>query len=152
MKVKERIFNDINGATLVIKHRKSAIFFEAIANIQKPNGYKGENHKPYICITELQRDYKFSAELFKEFCDYCNSIALESWTAFVPKEADNFGAEYDGYYDKEFDNNGSLSIGKYFMNIEGPYTQLKSAGEEIRLIKFNKRKFESFIYDLNKIS
>lgn len=149
--MKERIFEDVNGQKLIVKHRKSAIFFEGIANIEKPNGYKGEDHKPYICITELNRTYQFSEEVFKEFIDYCNVIASESWSKFVPKEIDSLGADYDDYYDKDFDNNGRLSIGSCYMDIEGPYTQLKSDGEVIRLIKFNKRKFESFIHDLNRL-
>jgi hypothetical protein len=150
--MKERTFEDVNGMELIIKHRKSAVFFERIANIEKPNSYKGKDHIPYICITELQRSYKFSEEMFKELCDYCNLIASESWSSFTPKEIDSTGADYDDYYDKEFDNNGSLSIRKLCINIEGPYTQLKSDGDVVRLIKFNKRKFESFLYDLNQIA
>ncbi|WP_121616828.1 hypothetical protein [Virgibacillus halodenitrificans] len=149
--MKERIIEDMNGLKLIIKHRKSAVFFERIANIAKPNAYKGEDHKPYICITELKCNYRFSEEMFQEFRDYCKLIASESWSSFTPKEIDSVGTDYDDYYDKDFDNNGSLSISKYSMNIEGPYTQLKSNGEIVRLIKFNKRKFESFLFDLNRL-
>ncbi|PTY93037.1 hypothetical protein B5V90_02840 [Heyndrickxia sporothermodurans] len=150
--MKEKVFVDLNGEELIVKHRKSAVFFERQADIKKPNSYKGEDHKDYVCISELRRAYKFSEESFQAFCDYCNSIALESWSSFTPKEADSWGAEYDDYYDRDFDNNGSLSIGKNVIDIEGPYAQPKSNGEIVRLIKFNKRKFESFVYDLNRTS
>jgi len=158
--MKELIFVDSIGQELIVKHRKSAVFFESVADIEKPNSYSvkhaknsyGEQHKNYVCITELRRTFNFPEETFKSFCDYCSSIASESWVNFTPREADSLGAEYDDYYDKDFDNNGRLSIGKNTMRIEGPYTQLKSNGEIIRLIKFNKRKFESFVYELNKLT
>lgn len=157
--LKELILEDSHGQELIIKHRKSAVFFECLADIKKPNSHSvknannrfGEQHKNYVCITELKRTYNFSDEDFKTFCDYCNLIARESWSNFAPKEADSWGAEYDDYYDKDFDNNGKLSLKKNIMNIEGPYTQLKSNGEVIRLIKFNKRRFESFVYELNRL-
>lgn len=148
--MKERVLLDIHGQELIVKHRKSAVFFESLVDVEKPNKY-GVLHKDYVCITELSRTYNFTDEEFKSFCDYCQSIATESWSNFIPKEPDSWGAEYDDYYDKEFDNNGKLSLKKNIINIEGPYTQLKSNGEVIRLIKFNKRKFESFVYDLNKL-
>ncbi|MCA1064774.1 hypothetical protein QTG56_24520 (plasmid) [Rossellomorea sp. AcN35-11] len=149
--MKQKYFEDVNGLKLIVKHRRSAVFFEGIANIEKPNIYKGNDHRSYICITELKRTYTFSGEIFQELCDYCNQIAFESWSIFTPKPIDGLGAEYDDYYDKDFDNNGRLSISELGMDIEGPYTQLKSDGEVVRLIKFNKRKFESFLYDLNRI-
>ena len=148
--MKEQIFIDKSGQELILKHRKSAIFFEGKADIAKPNSY-GEKHKEYICIKELRKLYNFSKEEFERFVAYCQAIANESWSNFTPKVADSLGAEYDDYYDKDFDNNGSLSIRAGIISIEGPYTQLKSSGEVIRLIKFNKRKFESFVFELNRL-
>ena len=147
--MKERIFTDINGEELIVKHRKSAVFFEREANIEKPNSY-GERHAELVCITELKRKYVLSEKEFKGFCEYCKSIADESWSNFTPKVADSIGADYNEYYDREFDNEGSLSIGESTLRMEGPYAQPKSNGEIVRLYKFNKRKFESFLYDLNK--
>ena len=147
--MKKRIFTDINSEELIVKHRKSAVFFERKANIEKPNSY-GERHVEVVCIRELRRDYKFTKEELKDFCEYCNSIADESWSNFKPRAADSMGADYDEYYDREFDNEGSLSIGESTIRMEGPYAQPKSNGEIVRLYKFNKRKFESFLYDLNK--
>jgi hypothetical protein len=144
--MKEKIFTDINGEHLIVKHRKSAVFFERIADLEKENRY----HPDLISIEELKRTYYFTEVMFKSFCDYCNHIANESWKNFSPKEADSWGADYDDYYDQDFDNNGSLIIRKNEMFIEGPYSQPKKNGERVRLIKFNKRKFESFVYDLNK--
>jgi hypothetical protein len=148
--MKEQIFIDKSGQELILKHRKSAIFFEGKADITKPNSY-GEKHNEYICIKELRKLYNFSKEEFERFSAYCQMIANESWSNFAPKVADSCGAEYDDYYDKEFDNNGSLSMRAGIISIEGPYTQLKSNGEIIRLIKFNKRKFESFVFELNRL-
>lgn len=146
--MKIEIFTDMNGQELIVKHRKSAIFFEKKADIKKTNSY-GERHKEYICITELRALYNFKKEEFERFVDYCIQIANDSWKNFEPKVADTFAADYDDYYDSEFDNNGRLSVRPGIISIEGPYTQLKEKGEVIRLIKFNKRKFESFVFDLN---
>ncbi|MGG0667716.1 hypothetical protein ABE073_04220 [Lederbergia citrisecunda] len=148
--MKEKIFTDKSGQVLIIKHRRSAVFFEGKADIDKPNSY-GERHKEYICITELRKLYNFSKEEFERFLEYCQSIANESWSNFIPKVADSSRADYDDYYDKEFDNNGSLSVRAGIISAEGAYTQLKSNGEIIRLIKFDKRKFESFVYDLKRL-
>lgn len=148
--MKKEIFTDKNGQELILKHRKSAIFFETEADITKPNKY-GPDHEEYICITELKRLYNFEIDEFERFVAYCQAIAAESWATFEPKVADSLGAEYDDYYDKDFDNNGNLSIRPGIINIAGPYTQLKSNGGIIRLIKFNKRKFESFVYSLNRM-
>ena len=146
----ERIFTDKEGQELIVKHRKSAVFFEGKVDVSKPNSY-GAKHSEYICIKELRKLYNFSKEIFEEFIMYCEEISNESWTNFEPKVADSMGAEYDDYYDKEFDNNGSLSIRAGIISVEAPYTQLKSNGEIVRFIKFNKRKFESFVFDLRRV-
>ena len=159
-KYEGRIFVDLSGEELIVKNRKSAVFFQRLADVEKPNSYYvknaknrfGEQHKDYVCESELGFSYNFSDEDFKVFCDYCNSIANESWANFSPKKTDSLSAEYDDYYDREFDNNGSLKIRKNRMKIEGPYGQPKSNGEIVRLIKFNKRKFESFMFDLNNLA
>lgn len=148
--MKESTFKDREGQELIVKHRKSAVFFEGKVDISKPNSY-GVKHSDYICIKELYKLYNFSKEDFEEFILYCEKIANESWSSFEPKVADSTGADYDDYYDKEFDNNGSLSIRAGIISIEAPYTQLKSNGEVVRFIKFNKRKFESFVFDLQRV-
>lgn len=147
--MKEQIFTDKEGQELIVKHRKSAVLFEGKVDVTKPNSY-GERHSEYICIKELRKLYNFSKEDFEEFIAYCEEISSESWSNFEPKVADSIGADYDDYYDKEFDNNGSLSIRAGIISIEAPYTQLKSKGEIVRFIKFNKRKFESFVFDLRR--
>lgn len=148
--MKEQIFIDKNGQELIVKNRKHAIFFEKKADIEKVNCY-GDGHEMYICKSELRELYNFSKEEFGRFIAYCELIAKESWTKFEAKEADSYGAAYNDYYDKEFDNEGNLSVRAGILSIEGPYTQLKSSGEAIRLFKFNKAKFESFVFELNYI-
>ncbi|WP_249646182.1 hypothetical protein, partial [Lysinibacillus sp. D3C2_S12] len=49
-----------------------------------------------------------------------------------------------------FDTGGSLWIGKSYISLEGPFNQPKINNPIVRLYKFNKRNFESFIYDLRK--
>lgn len=148
--MKTQLFTDKNGQELIVKRRKSAIFFEAKTDIDKPNSY-GDKHKEFIDIHELHKLFEFTQEEFERFVAHCQSIATDSWKNFEPKDATSEGSDYDDYYDRDFDNNGSLSVYNGIVSIQGPYTQLKSDGDIIRLIKFKKRTFESFVYDLEQL-
>ncbi|MGG2053076.1 hypothetical protein ABFY48_01660 [Lysinibacillus pakistanensis] len=144
------IERNFNG--LIVRHRKSAVFFgrETDLNI---DGYvlphwKDQTH--VIQPNELRHQYTFSQTEFKEFVAYMEQIALEAWSNFKPKIAVSPGSDYWEYYDRDFDNNGYLTVGEYCINLDGPANQPKTDNPIVRLYKFNKRKFESFIYDLQK--
>jgi hypothetical protein len=62
----------------------------------------------------------------------------------TPKEAQSEGADYYEYYDREFDNNGYLSIRDNALEIGRPIL------ESNKLYQFNKKKMESFIYDFRE--
>ncbi len=146
LKSTERNFNG-----LIVRHRKSAVFLERETDLSV-NGYVSHFSKDqtlYIARSELSNKYTFSEDEFNEFVAYMEQIAHEAWANFAPKEADSLGADYADYYDSEFDSEGSLWFGKYFINLDGP-SQPKTNNPIARLYKFNKRKFESFIYDLRK--
>lgn len=148
--MKERIFTDNQGEQLIIRHRKSAIFFMREADLTKKNKYKSPFSKgDYVASEELKRKYRFSQEGFKELLQYLEKIAVESWKEFEPKLADNMGADHYEYYDREFDNNGYATITSDYLSLEAP-NQLKENGSCIRMYKFNKRKFESLIYDFRE--
>jgi hypothetical protein len=121
-----RIFKTENSIDLIVKSRKSAVFFEV------------ENHKHYQCLIE------FTKEGFEEFVKYIEEIANKSWGGLIPKEANSLGADYYEYYDKELDNNGYLTVRDYWLLLERPFL------DSSRFYKFNKRKMESFLYDLKK--
>lgn len=143
----ERNFNG-----LIVRHRKSAVYFERETDLNI-EGYvlpHWKDQTPVIQPSESSRKYIFSKDEFKEFLVYMEQIANEAWKNFSPKVADSMGADYADYYDKEFDNEGSLSVGKYFVDVDGPFNQPKTSNPIVRLYKFNKRKFESFVYDLRK--
>lgn len=147
----QRVFTDQNGEQLIIRHRKSAVLFlrETDLNIKGYVSPFWKDPTPIVEPKEMKRTYTFSQEGFEEFSNYMEQIAQESWKNFTPKIADSLGADYEEYYDKEFDTEGSLHVGKHQLQIEGPY-QPKTNDLIIRMYKFNKRKFESFIYDLKK--
>lgn len=141
-----------NFKGLIVRHRKSAVFFERETDLSI-EGYVAPSWKdeaPVIQTSELGQKYIFSQDEFQEFLAYMEQIAEEAWKSFVPKEADSMGADYADYYDKDFGNEGSLSVGKYYIDLDGPANQPKTDNPIVRLYKFNKRKFESFIYDLRK--
>lgn len=143
----ERNFNG-----LIVRHRKSAVFFERETDLSI-GGYVSPFWKDEASViqpSELKHKYAFSQSEFKEFVAYMEQIAEKAWKSFVPKEADSMGADYWEYYDRDFDNNGYLSVGKYFVSVDGPANQPKTDNPIVRLYKFNKRKFESFVYDLHK--
>jgi hypothetical protein len=125
LQMKTRTFD--NG--LVIKNRKSAIIFENVSG-------KKEREEKF--------SYKFTAEGFKEFVTYIEEIANEAWSNVVPKEAYSLGSDYDEYYDRKYDANGSLSIIEDGISIIAPYWSVDT------LYQFNKPKIQSFLYDLRK--
>jgi len=142
--------HNFNG--LIVRHRKSAVYFERETDLNMV-GYVSPYWKdkaPVIQPSELSHKYIFSQDELNEFLTYMEQIAEEAWKNFTPKKADSMGADYWEYYDKDFDNNGYLSVGKHFVSVEGPANQPKTSNPIVRLYKFNKRKFESFIFDLRK--
>lgn len=146
---KEKKFVDKNGEELIIRHRKSAIFFEREADQTKiKKAFRSD--EIYYELSELEKKYYFGKDLEKEIMEYLKEIATEVWKDYIPKEADSFGSDYFEYYDREFDGNGYLSIGnENYWRIEGAAAQ-EPTTPIARLYKFNKPKFQSFIYDLEK--
>lgn len=114
---------------LVVKHRKSAIIFE------NEQGKKESEDKFF---------YEFTKDGFKEFVDYIEEAANESWSNVVPKEAHSLGSDYAEYYDRKYDANGDLYIKENGILIIAPYWSVDT------LYQFNKPKIQSFIYDLRK--
>ena len=87
-------------------------------------------------------DYQFdlNVELFK----FLKEQSVKVWKTFTPKAADSFGADYWEFYDRNTDNNGYLEI----------WNELKfqSPNDETTLLyQFNKRRMESFIYDIESL-
>lgn len=114
---------------LVVKHRKSAIIFENA-------GGKKEKEERF--------SYEFTEEGFKHFATYIEEIANKAWRNLTPKEADSFSSDYGEYYDRKYDDNGSLSINGASLLIIAPYWSVDT------LYQFNKPKIQSFIYDMRK--
>lgn len=151
----ERIFIDENGQQLIVRHRKSAVFFLRETDLGIPGFvspfWVGDDRDPCVEPTELKREYKFSSETLKGFISYMEEIGSSSWSSLNPREADSVGSDYFEYYDREFDNNGYLGFKSNALTVDGPM-QKKTKNSVVRLYKFNKRKFESFIYDLRKVT
>lgn len=88
-------------------------------------------------------DYKFdlNVELFK----FLKEQAVKVWKTFTPKEADSLGSDYWEFYDKATDNNGYLDIRNEMLIFGSP------SEETTLLYQFNKRRMESFIYDMESL-
>lgn len=123
-----KTFNTLNNEELIIKSLRSSIIFET--NEESP--------------MKLKYNFIFSNEVLKDIYDTLNEMGILIWKEITPKEATSEGSDYFEYYDKELDNNGYLEIFSNSLIIERPSVQSK------RLYKFNKSKFQSFIYDLEK--
>lgn len=126
MKIRE--FKDIDGDILVIKARKNAVFFEESK-----------------LRTSITHNYEFDEEAWKSLIECLDGLARQSWENFQSKEADSLGADYDSYWDKELDNEGNLTWTGRKLLFDKPDEN------NVRLYKFNKRKMESFIYDIGGI-
>ena len=122
-------FIDKYGVNLIIESNKNNIIFKTDSK-------------------NVKRDYYlnvyFDKEVFEELIKYTESISNKIWNDFTPKEADSISSDYAEYYDRKYDNNGCLSIGENFFGIERPCIECPY------MYKFNKRRMESFMYDLNK--
>lgn len=114
---------------LVVKHRRSAIFFENEEGISKTYKF----------------DFVFpTKEAFVAFIAHMYQAANEAWTDVKPKEAFSMASDYDEYYDKKYENNGYLNITGAGIHVEAPHLSKDT------LFQFNKAKIQSFLYDLEK--
>lgn len=97
----------------------------------------------------IERDYYlnlyFNKVTFKEIINYLESTSMDMWEDFEPKIANSITSDYEEYYDRKYDNNGYLHIKDTSFKIERPYLDCPY------MYKFNKRRMESFIYDLKNI-
>ncbi|MCC4417517.1 hypothetical protein [Limosilactobacillus reuteri] len=117
----ERVFEDEHGRKVIVKVNRS--------NIQIHSEKKD------------LLDYRFyldSTDLLK----FLKEQAIRIWKSFHPKEADSLGSDYCEFYDRGTDANGYLEYRNEMLIFESP-------SEEITLLyQFNKRRMESFIYDM----
>ena len=93
-----------------------------------------------------ERNFLFSKKEFREFVDYLEKEVNRIWKNFTPKEANSTGSDYSEYYDREYDNNGYLSLNKSNSSI----TVTACWNSRNRLYQFNKAKLQSFIFDLKE--
>ncbi|HJF47563.1 MAG TPA: hypothetical protein K8V48_06280 [Limosilactobacillus oris] len=89
-------------------------------------------------------DYRFYLDT-TDLLTYLKEQATKVWKSFRPKEANSFGADYWEFYDKNTDNNGYLEVSKEALVFHSPND------ETTLLYQFNKRKMESFIYDMESL-
>lgn len=119
--MKTETFKDEHGREIIIKTNRS--------NIQIHTKEKGIiDYKFYLDSTELIKYLKKQAKLI--------------WKSFEAKEANSFGSDYAEFYDRKTDNNGYLDFRNETLIFESP------SKETTLLYQFNKRKLESFIYDM----
>lgn len=119
--MKDKVFKDEHGRQVIVRTNRS--------NIQ-------------IHSKEKQiLDYRFYLDS-DEILRYLKEQATKVWKSFSPREADSFGADYWEFYDRKTDNNGYLDVGEEVLVFESP------SKETTLLYQFNKRKMESFIYDM----
>lgn len=92
-------------------------------------------------------DYQFdlNVELFK----FLKEQVVKVWKTFTPKAADSFGADYWEFYDRNTDNNGYLEI--RYLDIRNELKFESPSDETTLLYQFNKRRMESFIYDIESL-
>ena len=130
--MRAEIFEDVNEKVLKVVANRSNIRFVM----------------PDDEVPSRTETFEFSRKEFNRFKEYLETEANRIWKNLNPRVADSFESDYDEYYDREYDNEGSLK----FLDREGPTIQLSlwpPYGSTNRLYQFNKRKMESFLFDLN---
>lgn len=116
-----------NGLCIVAKSRSVEFF---------PETKKDPNQDDF--------HYAFTTETWEKFYNTMLKMAEQAWGHVPIKDATSEASDYAEYYDKEFDNNGSLAIRGDELYISAPFTSTH------RLYRFNKRKLGCFLFDLNK--
>lgn len=119
--LKERVFKDEHGRKVIVRVTKS--------NIQ--------------IHTEEKKiiDYRFYLDS-DEILHYLKEQATRIWKSFHTKEADSLSSDYFEFYDRRTDANGYLEYRNEMLIFESP------SEETTLLYQFNKRRMESFIYDM----
>lgn len=117
----ERSFKDEHGRKLIVRVNRS--------NIQIHT-----ERKDLI-------DYRFYLDDM-ELLKFLKEQAKKVWKSFRPKEAGSFGADYAEFYNKATDSNGYLEYRNEMLIFESP------SEETTLLYQFNKKKLESFIFDI----
>ena len=123
-------FIDKHGTNLIVKHNKTNIILETDSKNIRNN---------YVLILHFEDD------ILKELRSYLEIIARQIWCDFIPKEVDSLRSDYSEYYDRKSDNNAYLNL-----YINGALRIEKPSKDTSYMYKFNKKRMESFIYDLAK--
>lgn len=125
-----KIFTDRYGLKLEIKKVKQGIVFKC-DKFQNTDKYNFR--------------YFFENETFKDLLSYAEEISNEKWNSFEPREATSEASDYYEYFDRELDNNGVMTI----KDCSRLFIERPSLESNI-IYRLNKRKMESFIYDLRE--
>lgn len=125
-----KTFKALDELEIIVKSSRAALSFEINQEQAKIN---------YHFL------FKFHPEIFKQFVDDIETMAKESWPALQPSEANSEGSDYYEYYDSLLDSNGYLSVKDCALLIERPSL------DSTILYRFNKKKMQSFLYDLKNI-
>lgn len=120
--MKERVFEDEHGRKLIVRMNRSDIQIHT-------------ERKELL-------DYRFYLDNI-DLLKFLKEQAEKVWKTFTPKEVDSFGSDYFEFYDRGTDANGYLEYHNEMLIFESP------SEETTLLYQFNKRKMESFIYDMD---
>lgn len=136
---KIEVFNLQDGKELHVIQNRTNILMELH---NWPDNIEGQHLRGWI-------ELNFQKQDDERYYQVINEMANKVWNNINIKEADNYGNDYDEYYDRSLDNNGGLRIVK----LDDGHFNLKVsqvfAGSP-RVYQFNKQKVGTFIYDLNQ--
>lgn len=108
------------------------------------------NIELHVNSEKMREQIEFTKEEFKNFVDELKGKAITIWKdKFELKEISSMGNDYWEYYDRKYDNNGYLSVGKrtngYMVTIERP------CEDSHRFYQLNKAKSQTFLNDCIKL-
>lgn len=95
---------------------------------------------PYLSYVTIE----FSKKDFQIFYNQLLEMAQEIWPDLQLREATSFGNDYEEYYDRELDNDGSAWVGDCVLSFRPPAPHLESD----RLYRFTKTKMQTYLFDL----
>lgn len=126
---RNKVFKSMNDLEINVKSRKCAVILE-LTN-KKYNTY--------------EFDFYFTDLEMNNLLKYIKEVSKEAWKDITPKECDSLKSDYWEYYDPKSDANAYLNLQGNRLMVE----RLELESKE--LYKFNKRRMQSFLYDIEKI-
>lgn len=129
--IKQKEFIDKDNHVLILCKDGNKILFKHVEEDLESRRYRYE--------------YKFDNKTFVDIFYYLQELIKENWKDIRLHPVNTLSNDYEEIYDKEFDDNCSVSIYKNMLIFD------KCLDDNTRLVRLTKTYAATFLYDYQKI-